>query len=98
MARRPTTRISRLTTAAKTGRRMKRSVNFIGGPLLIDRLRRGVVGRHDAIVDGERHAVAQLDLARRYDRVAVCDALQDGDLIAARGTRRDEDLAGDEQR
>ena len=30
MARRPTTRISRLMTAASTGRRMKRSVNFMG--------------------------------------------------------------------
>jgi hypothetical protein len=29
MARSPTTRISRLTTDASTGRRMKRSVNFM---------------------------------------------------------------------
>src|SRR5689334_11024308 len=91
-ARKPSTRISRLTTEASTGRSIKISVNFIGGLLLFLRRRVRAVGRQHAVVDHERRAVLQLQLATRHDLRAFADALEYRDLIAARRPGRDEHL------
>src|SRR5689334_7454176 len=59
---RPAIRITRLTTIARTGLRMKRSVNFMTQPFsVVSRLRidRGLGS--ELVVDHERSAVAQLE-------------------------------------
>src|ERR1051325_9788145 len=80
-ARTPSTRISRLTTVASTSLRMKRSVNFIccRERSLLDRLGIRVERRLHRIVDVDRHAVAQLELAAGHDLVAFLQALEDRD-------------------
>src|SRR5688572_27681836 len=77
----PTSRMSRLTTEASTGRRMKMSVNDIGQPLLVGALS----GRHQClrVVDLDQRAVGQLDLSRRDDLLALLEAGGDGDAILA---------------
>src|SRR5215208_6101998 len=81
----PAIRMTRFTTMAITGRRMKRSVSFMSwcSCLLIRRLgvelrpgRLGVVHRH-------RHAVAQLEGAGAHQRLAGRDAGHHGHEIAA---------------
>src|SRR5215831_3720334 len=57
----PAIRITRLTTMARTGRRMKRSVSFISAVL---GLGGGVVGGLDLVVDQHGGAVAELEDAR----------------------------------
>src|SRR5271157_4177884 len=80
----PTSRISRLTTLASTGRRMKRSVKaFIGawsrsGRHSGRRQRRG-------LVDGDRRGGLQLDLAGGHDPFAGLDPILDRDAFAANG-------------
>src|SRR5512135_1492365 len=106
--RRPSTRITRLTTLASTGRSMKMSVNllFMGGDasedsrvrLRIGHLRIRVVRRLHGVVDHDRRAIAQLELAGRHDGFARLHAFDDRDLVAARGAGRDEALLGDELR
>src|SRR5471030_2930678 len=82
--RNPSTTISRLITPARTGRRMKRSVNFMACASMF--LRGGIraVGRRDGVVDHDVRAVLQLDLAAGDDLLAFLQALQDRDLVAAR--------------
>src|SRR5262249_39123643 len=93
--RKPSTRISRLSTAASTGRRMKRSVKFIGPGLLFLRRWIRIVGRRHAVVDDERRAIFQLELPAGDDRRAFLDAAQDRPLVAARRSDIDENLLGD---
>src|SRR5438093_5320526 len=65
---RPAMTIRRLTTMARTGRLMKRSVNRIGLP--IGRVRVGLhVGRH-VVFNQQIHAVAQFERAARHHRLA----------------------------
>src|SRR6185437_9144853 len=92
--RMPSTRIIRLTTVARTGRRMKISVNFTAplSVLLVFWPRVGVVARLHRVVDDERRAVVQLDQSGGDDGVAFLDAGQHCHLIAARGAGRDEGL------
>src|SRR5690242_19721961 len=95
--RRPSTTMSRLTTRARTGFRMKRSVKFIASASLF--LRRGVrvVLGHDAlVVRRQGRAVLQLEPAARHDDRALVEALEDRDLVAAGRARGDEDLLGHE--
>src|SRR5690349_4393523 len=75
-ARAPSSRISRLTTVASTGRRMKISVKRIG---LLPRHFARVL---QALLVGEDHlgAVMQLQLPADHDQVAVIDTLQHRDL------------------
>src|SRR6516162_9817145 len=93
----PAIRITRLTTIARTGRRMKRSVNFMGaflGPAsAVDRVGRGVVAGLRLVVDLHRRAIAQLEHARRHDFLAGFEPREDGDLIAAPRPHFDELLA-----
>src|SRR5262245_15264370 len=84
-ARAPSTRISRLTTDARTGRRMKMSVNCMMCSAVF-RHRVGVVTRLDLVVDRHRGTVAQLHLAGGDDNVACLHAGQHRDLVAARRT------------
>src|SRR5471032_3549386 len=82
--RRPSTTISRLTTLARTGRLMKMSVKFMARiPLVFLRRRIRVVGRLHLVVDHDRRAVLQLELAAGDHGLAFLDAGQDGDLVAA---------------
>src|SRR4051794_40349685 len=97
-ARSPSTTISRLTTIASTGRRMKMSVKFMRRASLFLRLRVRVVGRLDAVVHRDRRAVLQLVLPAAHHHLAGLQALDDGDLVAARRAGLDEDLLGDELR
>src|SRR6185312_11046089 len=90
--RNPSTRINRLMTIARTGRRMNRSVNFTNRPSLF--LRRGVrvVQRLNAVVDAQRRAVLQFELSAGDYGVALGHALENGDLISPGRPRRDEHL------
>src|SRR5580658_11311638 len=90
--RRPSTRISRLITIARTGRRMKRSVKFMARASLFLRRRVLFVQWLHAIVDAQRCAVLQFELPAGDHRCPLRYALQDRDLIAARRSRRDEHL------
>src|SRR3954447_11588182 len=92
-ARRPISRISRLTTAARTGRRTKMSVNerMPGSVRLLGRWRRGD-GQGVAAGDGDRRPVLQLELARAHDEIAGLDAAYQGDVAAEGRPRLDEGL------
>src|SRR6185503_12538017 len=76
----PAIRITRLTTIERTGRRTKRSVNFISAVL---RLRRRAVARLHLVVDHDRGAVAELEHARGHDLLAGFHAGGDRHLVAA---------------
>src|SRR5947208_1007996 len=63
----PAIRIRRLTTRATTGRRMKRSVNFMAVSLLLDHGRRDLDLRREIVAHHHRCAVAQLEGAAAHD-------------------------------
>src|SRR5262249_3140196 len=84
----------RLTTIARTGRRMKMSVSFMALSAVL-RLRGQLRVELDGVVDRDRRAVAQLERARGHDLFSVLDAVEDGDEIAARLADADELLARD---
>src|ERR1700675_5030926 len=90
--RKPSTRIIRVMTTASTGRRMKRSVNFMARASLLLRRRVLVVQRLHAIVDAQRRAVLQFKLSAGDHHRPLGNALQDRDLISPRRPRRDEHL------
>src|SRR5580658_8753646 len=101
MARRPSTRISRLTTLASTGRRMKISVKRIGPSPARSAVYGdggGIVGGLHLVVHHNRGAVVQLDLSGRDDCIAGLDAAQNRHLVAARRTGGDETLPGNQRR
>src|SRR3974390_515880 len=98
-ARRPRTRIIKLTTVASTGRRMKRSVNpLIARPpsSLLDgsRVRHG--RRVARIVDRHRRPVAQLDLPGGHHGLALLESVFDRHLVAPRQPGLHQYLARDE--
>src|SRR3954452_22023009 len=92
-ARRPISRISRLTTAASTGRRTKMSVNerMPGSVRLLGRWRRG---DRQGVAAGNRNRrpVLQLELARAHHPVAGLYAAHERDAAAERRSRLDEGL------
>src|SRR5882762_3611864 len=90
--RRPSTKIVRLTTVARTGRSMKMSVNFLifAPRSLVLGFGGWVVRRLDRVVDDHGYPRAQLDLPGGDHRIAFLDAREDRDLIAARAPRGDE--------
>src|SRR5436305_8751482 len=91
---RPAIRITRLTTTASTGRRMKRSVNFIAlFPLAVLRPRRRAVRGLDLVVDLDGGAVAELEDSRGDHLFAGLDTGDDRHLIAARAAELHELLA-----
>src|SRR5258706_3564790 len=83
----PAIRITRLTTIARTGRLMKRSVSFMCRSSrlrsAVFRLRRRAVAGLDLVVDQDRRAVAQLEDARRHHLGTGREARHDRDLVAA---------------
>src|SRR5690242_17090976 len=81
IARKPSARINRLTTAERTGRSTNRSVNFIS---LFLRSGVGVVLGHDAVIDLQRGAVLQLQLPAGHHLIALFDTARDRGLVAAR--------------
>src|ERR1043165_8775849 len=91
MARRPSARINRLTTAERTGRSTNRSVNFISLFLWSGV---GVVLGHHAVIDLQRSPVLQLELPGGDHLVAVLDAARDRRLVTARSAYRHEHLLG----
>src|SRR3974390_2921927 len=96
-ARTPSTRITRLTTIARTGRLMKRSVKFMVGRLLLGRGRRRIVGQLHRIVDDHRRSALLLALPGRYHDVPLANTLQYGDLVAAGLAEHHKALIGDKR-
>src|SRR5450432_1919632 len=90
--RNPSTRISRLTTIASTGRRMKRSVKFMVRASTFLRRCILLVERLHAIVDAQRRAVFQFELSAGDHHGPLGHALEDCDLISSRRPRGDEHL------
>ena len=73
---------------ASTGRRMKMSVKFMRRAAYRSTGTRRCVGASACtVLSIRRRAVVQLDLAGGDDRVAFLDALEHGDLVAARRRR-----------
>src|SRR3984957_14949309 len=87
--------MSRLTTVASTGRRMKRSVKaFIGDP---SRPRRfGWGWKRGRFVDRDRHIGLQLDLSGGHHFLAPPQAVLDRNSLAARRTNLHEAPHNDE--
>src|SRR5574342_264163 len=81
MACSPAMMMTRLTTRARTGRRMKRSVIFMVSVVL--RFGRFPEGRSETVVDHDRLAVAQLEDTRADDGLPLLQAVGDGDEVAA---------------
>src|SRR5437868_13512427 len=86
----PAITISRFTTIASTGRRMKRSVNFMvsipnagPGSLVVRRLGGDFSDRRQVVAQGQRAAVVQLEGAARDDGLAGLEAGEDRDEVAA---------------
>src|SRR5277367_4736715 len=79
----PISRMSRLTTLANTGRRMKRSVKaFMGFPSRPGGLRRG--GKRGRFVERDRRIGLELDLAGGHHALARPQAVLDRHPFAAR--------------
>src|SRR6266542_2693902 len=91
IACRPAIRITRLTTTARTGRRTKRSVNFMFAALLaVFGFRSRVVAGLRLVVDLDGGAVAELEDARGHDFLPLLEAGGDRDLVSARGAELDD--------
>src|SRR5271166_4635199 len=91
----PMSRMSRLTTLASTGRRMKGSVKaFIGASSRAG----GHGGRRQrrVLVDGDRRVGLQLDLAGGHDAFAGLYPLLDCDALTANGADAHESPLGDQ--
>src|SRR5262249_30693582 len=86
----PAIRMTRLTTIARTGRRMKMSVIFILG---IRRFGLGGVRRRDVVVHLHRGTAAQLEHARRDDFLPRVHTREHRHLVAARIAQLHELLA-----
>src|SRR4051812_941683 len=84
IACKPAMRMTKLTTIASTGRRMKRSVNDFMSILRVDRRWIDLRLRRQIVVDRYRHSVAQFEHAGAYDRFATFKAFVDRDEIAPR--------------
>src|SRR5258708_6954475 len=70
----------RLTTIARTGRRMNRSVNRMS---VVFRLRVQLRVGADGVVDHDRGVVAQLEGARGHQLLPILHAVEHGDEVAA---------------
>src|SRR6185295_18794770 len=95
----PAIRIRRLTTSATTGRRMKRSVNFMSGPLrpsLIDGFGRHLDLGRELVLHHYGGVVAQLEGAAGDDGLALGDAGDDLHQVALALAQADELLPGDQ--
>src|SRR3954470_1846299 len=94
IAWRPAIKITRLTTSARTGRRMKRSVKvFTKMESTVGRFRRELRLGREFVVDDDVHAVAQFKDAGAYDLLARFCPVRYGDEIAAGFSGPDKSLA-----
>ena len=84
----PTSRMSRLTTEASTGRRMKRSVKRAHGCYSILDLARLL--QLDGIVDPYRRSGPELELADAYHLIAFLQPFSDRDAALAQLAHLDE--------
>src|SRR6516162_10460040 len=92
----PTSRISRLSTLAKTGRRMKRSVKaFMRSPSRSRRFSRR--RQRGALVDRDRRIGLQLDLPGCHHALALLGPLLDRDPLSARRANANEAAFSDER-
>src|SRR5690606_31459149 len=89
-ARRPSSRMNRLTTIASTGLLTKMSVNFISA---VPGRGIGLGGRLHLVVDGHLGAVAQAQQAAGHHALARREAVAHGHQVAARLARGHEALA-----
>src|SRR5487761_486572 len=94
MARRPRTRMSRLMTAERTGRRTKRSVSFTRASSVLLGSRVGLVERQHAVVNDELRSILDLHLAAADDDIAGIEPLDDRHLVASRRAESHEDQLG----
>src|SRR6516165_4808050 len=78
----PAITMATLTTIAMTGRRMKRSVNFMGRSL-VRRLRRQLDLRRQLVLHHDAHAVLELERAAGHHRLAGIEARVDHHDVAA---------------
>src|SRR5437879_4682400 len=95
----PAITIKRLTTIARTGRRMNRSVNLIGTPRarsLVHWLRRQLGAGSEVVPHHHRGAVAKLERAAAHDRLARLETRDDGHQVSAALARADELLVRDQ--
>src|SRR5512141_1360843 len=76
--RQPISRIKRLTTVARTGRLMKRSVNFMAAGSVVLRSRGRIAAGRNRVVDRDRGTVAEFELAGGDDLFAGLYTLEDG--------------------
>src|SRR5918995_298849 len=72
----PAIRMTRLTTMARTGRLMKRSVNRIDGSSVVFRPWRRIVAGLNRVVHEDGHPVSEFEHARCHHLVARVDAGQ----------------------
>src|SRR5688572_12645529 len=84
--------MTRFTTIASTGRRMKTSVNFMAASAVLGPGSELGLGP-GLVVDADACAVAQLEGARRHQLVAGLDAVEHRDEVAAIFTEAHELLA-----
>src|SRR3954470_11331336 len=91
----PAIRIRRLTTSATTGRRMKRSVNFMCRSLVYGPRRHLGPGRQ-IVPHHYRHAIAQLEGAAAHHGLAGLEPGDHRDQVAAALAEADELLVGNE--
>src|SRR5258706_2161718 len=89
---RPAITMTKLTTIERTGRFMKRSVNFISScpRLAIFGLGSGTISRLDFVIDLDGGSVAQLEHARCHHFIAGIQPGNDRNLISARSLDLDE--------
>src|SRR6266496_3680325 len=93
----PAMTMTRLTTIAMTGRRMKRSVKFMmgSGPSLVGRLRGELRLGREGVVHGDRGAVPQLEGAAADERLPRAQSGDHRDEVAPALSQADELLPGD---
>src|SRR5215470_13472840 len=96
----PAITMIRLTTIARTGRRMNRSVSFMEGPFggsLVDRLGGQLGARGQLVVDHHGGSVAELERAARDHRLAGVQTGDHGHQIPAALSQAHELLPRDER-
>src|SRR5258708_1692131 len=98
MAENPAIKITRLTTMARTGRRMNKSVkDFISLPEIKSTVRRIFRRlRHDVVVNRHRRTVAEFEKPGAYDAITGFQSRQHAHRIAMRLSRADKLLPHDQ--
>src|SRR5437763_11992617 len=77
-------KMTKLTTSARTGRRMKRSVNDFIEVLCVGRFRIQLRFRRKIVVNDDGNSIAQLEHSRAHDLLAWFKPFRDRNEIAPR--------------